>query len=182
MTTNTVTTFFALLAVLCQVFVVGVVVLAVVARFADGPARLLGSLREEVGRAGLWLAFAIALVSTLGSLYLSEVAHFVPCRLCWFQRIAMYPLSLLLGIAAVRRDAAIRVYAIPLAAVGAAISVLHILVERFPSLEGATSCDPANPCSLKWVEQLGYVTIPTMALSGFLAIITILALLPRRDA
>ena len=67
-----------------------------------------------------------------GSLYFSEVAHFVPCRLCWYQRIAMYPLVLLLGIATLRRDVGIRLYAIPLAAIGAAVSIYHVQLERFP--------------------------------------------------
>jgi disulfide bond formation protein DsbB len=124
-----------------------------------------------------WLVFAIAAVATVGSLWLSGGAGFTPCTLCWYQRIAMYPLALILGIAAWRRDVAVRVYVIPLAAIGALVSCYHIVVERFPDLE-SSSCDPNNPCSLKWVEHLGFVTIPTMALAGFLAIITVLALLP----
>lgn len=178
MEVTTANAFFASLAVFCQVLVVALVLLAVGARLAGGVlADALAAVRRELAAWGLWLAFAVAGAATAGSLYYSEIAHFTPCRLCWFQRICMYPLALLLGIAAVRRDRGIRVYAIPLAAIGALISTWHILVERNPTLESG-SCDPANPCSLKWVEQWGYLTIPTMALSGFLAIITILALLP----
>ena len=92
----------------------------------------------------------------------------------------MYPLSLILGIAAWRRDVAVRVYVIPVAAIGALVSCYHIAIERFPSLQSG-SCDPNNPCSLKWVEHFGFITIPTMALAGFLAITTILALTPRTD-
>jgi disulfide bond formation protein DsbB len=117
----------------------------------------------------------------LGSLYLSEVADYPPCRLCWFQRIAMYPLVPLLLIAAVRRDRNIRLYGIVLAGIGSLISVWHLLVERFPDLEG-TSCDPVNPCSIIWFERFGYLTIPAMALSGFLAVIALLALSsPRQE-
>ncbi|MCB1005390.1 MAG: hypothetical protein KDB35_14490, partial [Acidimicrobiales bacterium] len=94
-------------------------------------------------------------------------------------RIAMYPQVLLLGIAWARRDDGIRAYALPLALVGAAISTFHILVERFPSLEGSGGvCDPANPCTIRWVEELGFITIPTMALSAFVLIALLLSHLP----
>ena len=86
----------------------------------------------------------------------------------------MYPLAVILPIAAWRRDVGVRFYAAPLAAVGGLVAVYHVLVERFPTLE-AGSCDPTNPCSIIWVEPLGYLTIPTMALSGFALILTLLA-------
>ena len=111
---------------------------------------------------------------TLGSLYLSEVAHFTPCELCWYQRIAMYSLAVILVIAAARRDSGVRLYVTVLAGIGAAISCYHIVVERFPQLESST-CDPNNPCSLKWVDKFGYLTIPGMALTGFVAVIALLA-------
>ena len=180
MSTDTVTLFFALLALACQVFVVATLVLVVVSRFSAGGARLLAQLRTEIGVPGLWLPFLIAAVATSGSLYLSEVANFEPCRLCWIQRGFMYPLVPILGIAAWRGFVRIRWFAIPWAAGGAMVSTWHVLIENFPDLEGSTSCDPTNPCSLIWVEKLGYVTIPTMALSGFLAIIALLALIPSR--
>jgi disulfide bond formation protein DsbB len=147
-------------------------VLALVARPA------LDRLRTALGPSALQLAFVVALLATVGSLWLSEGAHVVPCRLCWYQRIAMYPMSVILGIAAVRRDRGVRGYALPVILIGATISVWHVLVERFPSLEEATSCDPANPCSLIWVERFGYLTIPTMALSAFALIATLLLLAP----
>lgn len=180
MSTDTVTLFFALLAVACEVLVAATLVLFVVSRFSAPAARLFAQLRIEVGVPGLWLPFLMAAVATSGSLYLSEVAHFEPCRLCWIQRGFMYPLVPILGIAAWRGFVRIRWFAIPWAAGGAMVSTWHVLIERFPDLEGSTSCDPTNPCSLIWVKQLGYLTIPTMALSGFLAIITLLALIPSR--
>ncbi len=178
MSTETVTLFFALLAVACEVFVVATIGLVVAARSSPSAARLLTRVRLEVGVPGLWLPFAIATVATAGSLYLSEVADFVPCRLCWIQRGFMYPLVPILGVSAALRFVRIRWFAIPWALGGAMVSTWHIMIERNPSLEGSTSCDPTNPCSLIWVKELGYLTIPTMALSGFLAIVTLLALLP----
>jgi disulfide bond formation protein DsbB len=169
LTTQTVTFLFALLAVVAQVGAVAVVVAAVTGRTRP--------LRARVGRYTLGAAAGVALTATLGSLYLSEVAEFPPCRLCWFQRIAMYPLVPLLGLAAVRRDQGIRLYGLVIAGLGVPISIWHLFVERFPNLEGS-SCDPLNPCSIIWVERFGYLTIPAMALSGFVLVIALLSLAP----
>ncbi|QXC63322.1 disulfide bond formation protein B [Aquihabitans sp. G128] len=174
MDTPTVTLFLALLAVAAQAIVVGAVLLFVVGRLSPA-ARSLGSrVAAEVGPQALGLAAGVAAVCTAGSLYLSEVAHFLPCRLCWYQRAAMYPLVLVLGASAVARFHRIRPFAAAVALVGGAVSCFHILVERYPNLE-TSSCDPNNPCSIIWVEKFGYLTIPTMALSGFALILVLLA-------
>jgi disulfide bond formation protein DsbB len=162
MNTSTMTLLFATLAILAAV---AAVVLHAVRWLPLPDARQ--RLSELLDGQEIPLAFVVAAVATLGSLYLSEVANFVPCRLCWYQRIAMYPLPILLGIAWWKRDAGVRRYALPLAVIGMVISTYHILVERFPSLEGSGVCEVANPCSIRWVERFGFVTIPTMALAGF---------------
>lgn len=177
MGTETVTLFFGFLAVTCQLFVLASLVLVALRPVSSGAAAALDRLRTELAPVGLWLAFAVAGTATAGSLYLSEVAGFTPCRLCWYQRGLMYPLALLLGFAAWRGWSNVRRIAIPLAAVGATISVYHLVVERYPELETAT-CDPDNPCSIIWFEHFNYLTIPGMALSGFLAVIALLALTP----
>ena len=178
MTTDQVSTFLALLAVVAELGAVTLAVtllVRVVSPTTGWPRRVLGSV-EPVA---LVLAAAVAIVATLGSLYYSEVAHFPPCRLCWYQRICMYPLAPILAIAAGRRDRSVRWYALPLVLVGACLSTWHILVEHFPSLESG-ACDPLNPCSIVWVEKFGYLTIPAMALSGFAAIGLLLAV-PRES-
>ena len=164
MTRDAVVLFLALLALSAQVMILGGIV-------AVGLRRSV--VVSAVGPLALAGAAAIAVTSTLGSLYLSEVAHFTPCRLCWYQRIAMYPLSVLLVVAAARRDGAVRRYATPLAIIGALIASYHVLLERFPNLE-TSACDPNNPCSLIWVKKFGYLTIPTMALTGFIGILALL--------
>jgi disulfide bond formation protein DsbB len=171
--TETVSLFLALLAVVAQVAVAGAVGSTVAGRFVPGAARLRSRLVDDFGPYALELALAVAVVSMTGSLYFSEVAHFTPCKLCWYQRIAMYPLVPMLGIAVWRRDRNVRRYALPLAVIGGLISTYHVLLERFPSLETG-ACDPNNPCSLRWIEELGYLTIPTMALSAFALIVTLL--------
>jgi disulfide bond formation protein DsbB len=164
----TMSRFFALLAVVAGG---GALVVGASAFARRGP---LAELRAALAPAALPLAWLVAAVCMAGSLYFSEVAHFVPCRLCWYQRIAMYPLVLLLGIAAVRRDVAIRLYAIPLATIGAAVSIYHVQLERFP--EQATFCSVDVPCNVPPVQELGFVTIAVMALCGFAAIVALLAI------
>ncbi len=174
--------FFALLTVLANVFVVVTVVLAVSARFSERAAAGLAWLREMVDGASLALAALVGLVATLGSLYLSEIAHFPPCQLCWYQRIAMYPLPVILGIAAWRRDFGIRPYAVALASVGAVISIYHYQLERFPD-QTSVSCAVDVPCTTVWIWRFHYISIPFMALSGFALIVTLLLLGPsRREA
>jgi disulfide bond formation protein DsbB len=172
--TDVVTLFFALLATAAQVAVIVAVVLWLGSLASPAIGRVKASVLAVVGPQALALAAVVALVCTLGSLYLSEVAHFLPCRLCWYQRTAMYPLVVVLGVAAIRRDQGARLTGAILAGMGACVSVWHLLVERYPNLESG-SCDPANPCSFKWVEELGYLTIPGMALSGFALILVLLA-------
>jgi disulfide bond formation protein DsbB len=167
-----VTTFLAILVVAALVAVFITVLLVVMDRSRILPGAM-DAARSVIGPVALWLAALVALVSMTGSLYLSEVAGFEPCALCWYQRIAMYPLVVILGIAAVRGDAGVSRYAGPIAAIGAVISIWHIGVERLPGLPTG-SCSLAVPCDLIWVERFGFVTIPVMALAGFLAILTLL--------
>jgi disulfide bond formation protein DsbB len=163
--TLVVTTFLAILTLLAALGVVAVALLAAVGQ--------LPRLRALIGPTPLWLAFGVALTATAGSLYLSEVAGFIPCTLCWYQRIAMYPLVIVLGIAAWRGDGGIRRYVVPVAAIGAAIAAYHVTLQRLPGLpSGACSLDA--PCSAIYVERFGFVTIPVMALIAFLAILALL--------
>ena len=170
---DTISLFFALLAVAAAAGTIGIVAIGLAGNTQWG-----SGLREQVFGAfeglELWLAFAVAATATIGSLYLSEVAHLIPCTLCWYQRIAMYPLAVILLIAAVRRDHRVRIYVAPLAAIGASIALYHRFIQAFPSLEGGSSCDPTAPCTVAYVEMFEFVTIPTMALSGFLFILALL--------
>src|SRR5690242_19815919 len=102
MSTDTLTRFFAILSLITWAAVVVVIVLAVVHR--TRPDSSLGYFFEDIREYAIWLAFPVALFTTLGSLYLSEIARLTPCPLCWYQRICMYPLFLALLIAGLRRD------------------------------------------------------------------------------
>lgn len=170
MNVQTVNTFFALLSFAALAVAVAVPVLVLTARRDPGgpAAGLLADLRPLA----LWLAFAIAAVATAGSLYYSEVEGFVPCVLCWYQRIVMYPLALILGIAAFRGDHRVKVYAVPVAAIGAAIALYHYQLELFPD-QASGVCDVSVPCTARWFEVFGFVSLAFMALTGFLAIIAL---------
>ncbi|MDT7919686.1 MAG: disulfide bond formation protein B [Meiothermus sp.] len=131
-------------------------------------------------RNALLLAFAwlVALVATLGSLYYSEVRNFIPCTLCWYQRIAMYPLVFILGIATWRNDPQIRPYALTLSLLGLFWSSYHLLELWVPGLAPSV-CKGPIPCNVEYIPSF---PIPLQAAIAFLLISVALFLVrpPRR--
>ncbi len=172
--THDVIVLLAVLGVVGQV-VAAMLVVAGLFRVAGIPGPLLG-IRSAVWGYELWLAFVVTAVATGGSLFFSEVAHFVPCELCWFQRIFMYPLAIVTLLAAIANDHRVARYLLPLPAIGAGISVYHILVEE-RVVGQSTACLISAPggCAVKWIDELGYVTIPVLALTGFVLAFAFLA-------
>ena len=174
MTVDTVITFFALLAVACLVFVVATAVLAVVAKVRGGLPPALVPLRDGFTEIAVPGAFAVAVTATLGSLYLSGVAKFVPCELCWFQRFCMYPSTVVLLFVWLSKK--VRWWAFVLPAVGLGISTYHYLLERFPD-SVAKVCPKDGPdCSVTLVWKFHFLSVPGMAWAGFATILTLLAL------
>jgi disulfide bond formation protein DsbB len=160
----------AVLGVVGQVLVAALLLAGVAAAAGlDGPWR---ALRAALWGYELWAAFVVAAIATGGSLFFSEIAHFVPCELCWYQRICMYPLSIVLLLAAVHGEYRIARYLLPLPIVGAGISAYHLLVEN-GVVGQSTACLVSAPggCATKWIDELGYITIPTLALTAFLLLI-----------
>jgi disulfide bond formation protein DsbB len=123
----------------------------------------------------LWAAFVVAALGTGGSLFFSEIAGFVPCELCWFQRICMYPLSLLTLFAAFHGDYRFARFLLPLPVAGAGVAIYHILVEN-QVVATPSGCQIGAGCTVKWINEFGYMTIPTLALTGFVLLIGFLAL------
>jgi hypothetical protein len=182
--TDFVVRFLAILAVGAQALVLAFVALAVASTFAPGARRAFAAVRRALAGLELWAAWSVAAVATIGSLYFSEVADFVPCELCWFQRIAMYPLAIVLLLAARSRDRRGAYYGAALPVLGGIVSAYHIYVERHPEAE-PESCRIGAPCSTRWIWEFGYVSIPVLALTAFAAIGVLLALAwwpQRRDA
>ena len=168
--TETVQLFVGLLTITAAVGAIAVVVLRVLAATGNDSAARLGS---SISDSGVWLAWIVALGATVGSLYFSEVANFTPCRFCWFQRIAMYPLAVILLVGALRRDPNVRWYAAPLAMIGAVISGWHSLIEWRPSLDNG-ECEFQGPsCTFVWFREFGF-SLANMALIGFLTILILL--------
>jgi len=127
---------------------------------------------EDAGSyAFAYAAWVIALLSTLGSLFFGEVMKLPPCTLCWYQRICLFPLSVLIAIGIVLRDRNLPVYTLPLAVGGLGISVYHNLLYYGVIPETLSPCTQGVSCSTRQIEWFGFITIPAMALLAFLGII-----------
>ncbi len=118
-------------------------------------------------------SWAIAILASLGSLFYSEISGFVPCTFCWYERIAMYPLVLILGIGMLRRNKEIWIYGLPFSLIGLAISIYHYQLQIIPDQQ-SVSCSSEASCSGTWIMEFGFVTMPFMALSTFLLISVLL--------
>jgi len=147
-----------------QVIVVGGVVLFIFKRDNF----LLDLVREHA----LGFSFIVALIAALGSLFYSEIAGFEPCKLCWFQRIFMYPQVILFGMAIYLKDKNILNYSIALSLIGAVIAGYHYLLQI--GAAPPVACPIVGfsvDCVQTFAMQFGYITIPMMALTAFLLII-----------
>jgi len=123
------------------------------------------------------LAFLVALVATLGSLTYSEILRYDPCKLCWLQRIFMYPQVILLGMALWKKDYKIADYSLALSIIGGLIALYHYLLQLgiAPSIP-CSAVGYSTACSKQFVLEYGYITIPMMALSAFIIIALLLFL------
>lgn len=117
-----------------------------------------------------YLAWLIALVATVGSLFFSEVMNLPPCVLCWYQRTAMYPLVFVIGTGIISRDYRMKSYALPLVLIGLAISIYHNLLYYGVIPESITPCTQGISCTSRQIEWLGFITIPLLALTAFVAV------------
>lgn len=166
---ETATTFFALLTLLANA---GVVLWVIAVAGGRGTAPLRSLLHATVSPIAVPLAFVVTATAMGGSLYYSEVVGLIPCDLCWYQRIASYPLVIIFAIAWWKRDAIVWRYAAPLIPIGLAFSSYHYLIQRFPSLE-AGWCSTAVPCSSAYFFRFGFISMPYMAISAFAALGTL---------
>ena len=128
------------------------------------------TLPNKVNDSLPYIAWVIALLSVVGSLFFSEVMQLPPCVLCWYQRIAMYPLVLIIGIGIVLRDARMKIYALAFAIIGSVIAVYHNLLYYGFIPESITPCTEGVPCNAVQIEWLGFITIPLMGLAAFVGL------------
>lgn len=173
------------LAIVGQAFVLSLALLALTGLFFPPARRALNWLREGLRGSELWIAFAVALLATAGSLFFSEYSNFVPCKLCWYQRLCMYPLVPLLLLAAIFKQRLLTWASLALAGAGAAIASWHRYVEANPSVE-SQGCKAGGGCATNWLANLSpfeYITIPTLALTAFALVICflVMGLFPPKD-
>lgn len=130
----------------------------------------------------IFAAWLLASVSTLGALFFGEVMQLPPCVLCWYQRICMFPLALILAVGLFPLDLKVVRYALPLAVFGWLIAVFHMLLIAGVIPESIKPCTQGVPCSEKVIEWFGFVTIPLLSVAAFSTIIALLVLAHRRGS
>ena len=129
----------------------------------------------------IFLAFLVSLVATLGSLFFSEIMHFIPCSLCWYQRIFMYPLVLLFLVNLLYPDDKIFKYSFPLVIIGLLISIYHNLLIYKVIPENLSSCVSGIPCSVDYLNWFGFITIPLLSFFSYTTILILLILFKRKS-
>ncbi len=142
------------------------------------------SFEQSPDRCWFWifLAWLVAMVSTLGALFLGEVMGYTPCVLCWYQRIAMFPLTLILAAGLFPFDRRVVRYALPLAVVGCLLAAFHLALVAGWIPEAIKPCQQGVPCSNTPVVWFGFVTIPLLSLLSFSIICGLLLATSRKGA
>ena len=118
----------------------------------------------------LFFTWIVSIIATISSLSFSIINHWIPCSLCWYQRIFMYPIVFIIGIAFYKNKIKDVIYVLPLSLIGMCISIYHILIQKVPALkETVTQCGPV-PCTGDYLNWFGFITIPMLAFVAFLII------------
>jgi len=165
--------FFALMTLAALAGTIGIATLSLGGRFSPALARWNGEVQGVFGDWTYWLIFLIALVSMLGSLYYSEIVGYPPCSLCWYQRIVMFPLVVIMGIAAAKRDISIRIYVLPLMVIGALLAIYQYIISYVPDAE-ILGCSLDVSCTERYIWEFGFVDFPFMSFVGFSLMIALM--------
>ncbi len=128
-------------------------------------------LKNFITKNALYLALLQCIAALLGSLYFSEILHYPPCVLCWWQRIFIYPLIITLIVGIVRRDKSVYAYVLPAAILGWCVNVFHNLLYYKLIPETLAPCSAGISCTTKFVEYFGFITIPFLGFIGFSVVI-----------
>jgi disulfide bond formation protein DsbB len=137
----------------------------------------LKSLRPHLA----YLAWVQALVATLGSLFFSEVMKFTPCVLCWYQRIAMYPLVFILAVGIFTEDEKVKKYVLPLSLTGLGIAIYHNLLYYHLISPELLPCSLDNPCTARQFFLWGFISIPLLSLVAFTVITACMLLYKKQE-
>jgi disulfide bond formation protein DsbB len=136
-------------------------------------------LFKFISRNAIPLAFFVALVAVSGSLYYSVIAGFIPCELCWAQRIFIYPQIVILGLAWFKKDKHIIDYSLALISIGALISLYHNYI--YYTVQPSNVCSIANPCTQQYILGFNYISIPLASLTA-LILMGLLLLSSKKDS
>ncbi|MDD2807589.1 MAG: disulfide bond formation protein B [Patescibacteria group bacterium] len=166
---ETINQILSLLTVVSEIMAVAILVVLVMGRYGKAQGALV-----FLNRYGLWLAFIVALTATLGSLFYSEIAGYTPCKLCWYQRILMYPQVILLFMALWKRKSEIVDYLMGLSLVGFLIAGFHYYSQITNTPLPCSAVGYSASCSQRFFLQFGYITIPMMAASAFFLILVVM--------
>lgn len=128
-----------------------------------------------------FFAWIISIIAVTGSLYFSEIRGFIPCELCWYQRILMYPLVIILGIGFYKKDKHMSVYVLPLTVIGMGVALVHYLHQKTDLFQRAIQCTQGVSCSGQYINWFGFITIPFLSLVAF-TLITILTIFSKQEA
>lgn len=137
-------------------------------------------MKSDLAKPALYFSLVISLAAVFGSLFFSEVLNFPPCLLCWYQRIFMYPLAIILTVGILRKDRGIYWYILPLSLAGLAISFYHNLLYYKIIPDSLVPCGLGVSCTTKFIEWFGFITIPFLSFAAFL-MITILMLVYKKN-
>lgn len=135
--------------------------------------KVIASIRSY----SLLLAWLTSVAGTAGALVAQYAFNMQPCMLCWYQRVCLFPLVVILAVATYREDRGVRLYTAPISIVGGAFAILHYLEQKVPAMANLTGCSIGVPCSGQYINWLGFITFPLLSLLAFVAI-TVLLLLP----
>lgn len=132
-------------------------------------------MEAKMNKSTLYRLFTwvIACIATISSLIFSEYLGFIPCELCWYQRILMYPLVIIYGVAILKKDAQIAFPGLILSGIGMFVSAYHYALQKLPALQGAGGFCGDIPCNLQYVNYLGFITIPFLAGVAFIVIFSL---------
>lgn len=134
----------------------------------------LPDMADDRGWALLFGCWLVVTAATLGSLFFSEVMELPPCSLCWWQRLFMFPLPIIVGAGLFPFDRNVVRYALPLAALGGAVAVYHTLLQLGIVPESAAPCQQGVPCSEVQLTLLGFLSIPMLATLAFATAVVLL--------
>lgn len=171
--------FWAVMSVIAELLSVGIIALIFIPKLQER----FPTFTKFVSKRSLLIAFTAALLATLGSLAYSDIFGFNPCKLCWIQRIFMYPNVILLGIGLWKKDTGIALYSMALSGLGGIVAFYHYMSQNgFDPLNlPCNAIGYSETCAKVFVLTFGYITIPIMALSAFILIFLVLMLGRKRN-